>query len=257
MKKISVFFFSVLLLSSAVLFAQKAQMNPEAAKLYNQGNKQYKSGNYNGAIESYKKALAIERDAPILYQEGLAYKKLRKFKEAEADFTECIKLDPDFVPAYNGLGTTYYAMGEYLKAAENFKKFGEKTKKKKYKEKAKKFMGLAYTKLGVKESKNGNYKKAVEYLTKAIENYNYDAAYLELADVYITLGKYEEALKAANNAIKYRPRKSRVPKGAPYFYKGLAYKGMKDKTHAKQNFAIAAKDKLYKDRSKHEMKYMN
>ena len=40
----------------------------EAAKLYNEGNSQKKSGNFAGALESYQKALKISKDYRIYYQ---------------------------------------------------------------------------------------------------------------------------------------------------------------------------------------------
>lgn len=257
MKRVSFLFFAAFLLVSTISFAQKAPMEPEAAKLYNKGNKLIKSGDYQGAIKDYEEALTKAKDYRIYYQEGIAYKKLRKFDKAEEAFKACIQTNPDFAAAYNGLGTTYYSKKDYQKAIDNFKLFAEKAKKKKLKKRAKRFISLAYTKLGVKEINDHKYNKAVEYLKQAVDNYEYDAAYLQLANAYIELGKYKEALAAADNAIKFRAKRSRVPKGAPYFYKGLAYKGMNDKSSAKANFKIASKDKLYRAQSKYEMKYMN
>ncbi len=257
MKKVVFLILSLLLLSVGFVSAQNKEMDPEAAKLYNSGNKMLKSGNYEGAIEDYSKALEISQDYRIYYQQGIAYKKLRKFDKALESFHKCLEANPEFTIVYNSLGTTYYAKGDYLKAIEYFTKFEESVKKPKLKKRAKKYISLAYTKLGDKEARDKNYKKAIEYLEKAVEAYNYDAAYLKLADAYIEMGEYQKALEAADNAIKYRSKKSKVPKGAPYFYKGLAYKGLKDKANAKQNFVIASKDKLYRDRSKHELKYLN
>ncbi len=257
MKKIVLFIFATFLLFSTNAFAQNAEMDKEAAILYNQGNKQKKSGNVDGALESYKKALEISKDYRIYYQLSSVYKKKRKFEQAEAALNSCLELKPDFYTAYNSLGTTYYSWGKYDKAIENFKKFKENVKEAKLKKRASKYIGLAYTKLGETALQDKNYAKAEEYLKLAVSNYNYDAAYLKLADLYVELGKYDEALKAADNAINYRGKKSKIPKGAPYFYKGMAFKGLKDKEKAKENFKIASSDKQYRDRSKHEIKYLN
>jgi len=257
MKKFLILSFSLFTLFSAILLAQSAEMNKEAAKLYNEGNKQKKSGNFVGAIESYKKAIEIAPDYRIYYQLGSVYKKKRDYKNAEEAVLKCKELNPDFAIAYNLLGTTYYAWGKYDKAVENFKLFKEKSTDKKHKKSAAKYIGLAYTKLGELALSDRNYEVAEQHLLNAITNYHYDAAYLKLADIYVETGRYEDALKAADNAINYRGRKSKVPKGAPYFYKGMAFKGLKDKTKAKENFKIASSDKQYKDRSKHEIKYLN
>lgn len=257
MKKIVLFIFTAFLVLSTNIFAQNNEMDKEAAKLYNQGNKQKKSGNVQGALESYKKALEISKDYRIYYQLGSVYKKKREFENAESAVKKCLELKPDFYTAYNLLGTTYYSWGKYDKAVENFTKFKDSVKEKKLKKRAGKYIGLAYTKLGSTALQEKNYKKAEEYLKLAVSNYNYDAAYLKLADMYVELGKFDEALKAADNAINYRGKKSKIPKGAPYFYKGMAFKGLHDNAKAKENFKIASSDKQYRDRSKHEIKYLN
>lgn len=256
MKKILFILFSILMVISSTIPAQNAEMDKEAAKLYNEGNKQKKSGNIDGALESYKKALGITKDYRIYYQLSSVYKKKRNFEQAEAALNSCLELNPNFFTAYNSLGTTFYSWGKYDKAVENFKKFQENVQDKKLQKRAGKYIGLAYTKLGSAALNDKNYTKAEEYLKLAVSNHPYDAAYLKLADLYIELGKYDEALQAADNAINYRGRKSKVPKGAPYFYKGMAFKGLNDNAKAKENFKISSSDKQYRDRSKHEIKYL-
>lgn len=246
-----------LLLVTSIIFSQSGKMDNEAAKLYNEGNSQKKSGNFAGALENYKKALEISEDYRIYYQMSSVYKKQRNFAEAEKVLMRALELKPDFNTAYNSLGTNYYSWGKYDKAVENFSKFKANADSEKLKERASKYIGLAYTKLGEGALKDRNYEEAEKQLLNAVSNYNYDAAYLKLADVYVETGNYEEALKAADNAINYRDKKSKVPKGAPYFYKGLAFKGLSDKEKAKENFKIASSDKQYRDRSNHEIKYLN
>jgi len=256
MKKTLNIALSILLLLATVSFAQEGAMDKEAAKLYNQGNKQKKSGDYDGALASYKEALNKSKDYRIYYQISSAYKKKRDFAKSEEMLNKCLEVNPKFNTAYNALGTTYYSWGKYEKAIESFKKYAENAKKKKNKKRAQKYIGLAYTKLGDIALKEKNYDKAAEYLMNAVSNYNYDAAYLKLADIYLDKGKYQEALQAADNALNYRGKKSKVPKGAPYFYKGMAYKGLHNIAKAKENFKKASKDKRYRDRSKHEIKYL-
>ena len=257
MKRVILQTFLMMFIAVTVLTAQSGEMDNEAAKLYNIGNSQKKSGNFAGAIESYKKALDISKDYRIYYQLSAVYKKQRKYEFSEQALLECLKLNPEFSTAYNSLGTTYYSWGKYDKAAENFKLFEEKANDKKLKARASKYIGLAYTKLGENALKDRNYEEAEKQFLNAVAHYNYDAAYLKLADVYVETGKYDEALKAADNAINYREKRSKVPKGAPYFYKGMAFKGLKDVEKAKENFKIASSDKNYRDRSNHEIKYLN
>jgi tetratricopeptide (TPR) repeat protein len=242
---------ALLIFVSSLIFAQ--EMKPEAATLYNAGNKLLKSGQYNGAIAKYDSSLAIQEHPNTLYQKSIALKKLRKFNEAEKALTRCIELNPDFVAAYSGLGTTYYSLKKYQLAIDNFQKYIEKTDNEKSKKKVKKFIGLAYTQLGQEAKRNGKHKKAIEYLMEAVKNYKYDSAYLALAEIYIELGEFEKALQAADNAINYRKK---ISKGAGYYYKGLAFKGLGDKEKARENFKISVKDRTYKANSKYELKQL-
>lgn len=251
MMKLKIFFLAVLFAFSSAIFGQKAEMNPDAAKLYNEGNSLVKSGQYSGALEKYNSALEIEKNAKIYYQKSIALKKLRKFKEAESTLLECIKVDSSFVSAYSGLGTTYYSLKKYQKAIDNFNIYIQKSDNKKQNQKIKKFIGLAYTQLGRIAKQDGKHKAAVKYLKEATANYDYDAAYLLLAEIYNDLGEYKKALEVADKAINYRKK---ISKGAPYYYKGLAFKGLGDKEKAKENFKIAVKDKQYKNNAKYELK---
>ncbi len=241
----------VLLMFSSVIFGQSVEMNPDAAALYNEGNSLVKSGQYNGALEKYNAALAIAPHVNIYYQQSIALKKLRKFKDAEAALLKCIELDPNFVSAYSGLGTTYYSLKEYGKAIDNFNKYIERSDNEKQNVKIKKFIGLSYTQLGQASKMDGKHKEAIGYLLEATKNYNYDAAYLSLAEIYIELAQYEKALEAADKAINYRKK---ISKGAPYYYKGLAFKGLENKEKARENFTVAAKDKQYKNNANYELK---
>jgi tetratricopeptide (TPR) repeat protein len=251
MKKISMVILTLLFLSSSFLFGQ--EMSQEAAPLYNEGNKLIKSGQYAGAIEKYDAAIAIQEHPKMFYQKSVALKKLRKFNDAEKALLKCIELNPDFTPAYSGLGTTYYSLKKYQLAIDNFNKYIEKSDNEKSKTKIKKFIGLSYTQLGQQAKRDGKHQQAIKYLKDAVANYKYDSAYLALAEIYIELGKFEEALSAADNSINNRKK---ISKGAGYYYKGLAFKGLENKEKARENFKISVKDKTYKASSKYELKQL-
>ena len=251
MIKLKFLLVAVILIFSSVIFGQDAEMNPDAANLYNEGNSLVKSGQYSGALEKYDAALAVAPHVKIYYQKSIALKKLRKFKDAETALLKCIELDPNFISAYSGLGTTYYSLKDYGKAIDNFNKYIEKSDNEKQNKKIKKFVGLSYTQLGQASKMDGKHEEAIGYLLEATKNYEYDAAYLSLAEIYNDLAKYEKALEAADKAINVRKK---ISKGAPYYYKGMAFKGLGNKEKAKENFTIAAKDKQYKNNANYELK---
>jgi len=251
MNKLSISILSLILFSASFLFGQ--DMSQEAAPLYNEGNKLIKSGQYNAAIEKYDAAIAIQGHEKIFYQKSVALKKLRKFNDAEKALLKCVELNPDFVAGYSGLGTTYYSLKKYQLAVDNFNKYIERTDNEKSKTKIKKFVGLSYTQLGQSAKRDGKHQKAINYLNEAVKNYKYDSAYLALAEINIELGKYNDALSAADNAINNRKK---ISKGAGYYYKGLAFKGLEDKDKAKENFKVSVKDKTYKASSEYELKQL-
>ena len=241
-----------LLIFASTQFAQ--DMKPEAAKLYNSGNKMLKSGNYNGAVDDYNKALTIEKDFRIYYQKGIALKNSRKLQDAKDSFENCLKMKSDFEAAYNALGGVYFSMGNYELAAKNFEKILEITKNNSYKAKVKTNLALAYTKLGTSAMNDGNSAKAIDYLKKAVSNSDYDAAYLALAKIYSEVGNYDACLSAAQNALKYRKS---IGSGGPYYYMGVAYKNKGNVSKAKEMFTHAKKDATYRKTAEYELTALN
>ena len=123
MKKLAIIL--VLAFFSLSNFVIGQEMNAEAAKLYNEGNKNFKSGDYTGAIKQYDAALKIEQSPSILYQKSVALKKLQKYEEAEKALLKSVELDPKFKESYSGLGTTYYSMNKNDEAIKLFQKYLE------------------------------------------------------------------------------------------------------------------------------------
>lgn len=245
---VSMFFF----IACATNFAQ--DMNPEAGKLYNEGNSQLNAGNYNGAIDNYKKALAIEKDYRIYYQLGLAEKKAGKLEEAKNSLETCLQLKSSFEAGHNALGGVFFSMGNYQAAIDNFQKVLNESNNGQTKAKVKKNISLAYAKLGSVAVTNGDPTKAIEMYKKSVENNNYDAAYLSLAKLYSELGEYDKSIAAAENALKYR---NSISSGGAYFYMGISYKGKGDITKAKEMLNKAKSDATYKKTAEYELGTLN
>jgi tetratricopeptide (TPR) repeat protein len=253
MKKLVMLMFGVFLyLFISNGFAQ--DMNPDAGKLYNAGNKLLKEGNYSGAIDNYNNALAIEKDYRIFYQRGVAQKKTRNLEDAKNSFEECLKLNKDFYGGYNALGGVYFQMGDYTEAIKNFEKVLELTDKADIQKKVKKNLSLAYAKLGNQLLTDGNATKGIGYLTKAVEYNNYDAAYLSLAKIYSEIGEWDKSISASYDALQYR---SKISKGGPYFYMGVSYKGKGENDKAKEMFNKAKGDTEYKKTAEYELSLLD
>ncbi|MBV6513484.1 MAG: tetratricopeptide repeat protein [Ignavibacteriales bacterium] len=248
LKNISSLFTVFAVLFTISLSAQ--QMNPDAARLYNEGNDKMKAGDYNGAIASFDQALEKEKDYRIYYQKGIALRRANKVQDAIASLNECLKLKPDFDLAYNALGSAYFQLGDYAKAIDNFEKVESLSKNATLKEKVKESLSSSYTKLGSSSMADGNYEKAIEYLTKATALNNYDAAWLYLAQAYNEIANFDKAIEAAENAIKH---KSKISTGGPYYYMGLAYRNKGDKAKALEAFNKAKADATYRKNAEYEI----
>ena len=233
---------------SSFVIAQ--EMNPEAGKLYNEGNSLLKAGNFRGAIDNYDKALAIEKDYRTYYQKGVAQKKSGDVSGAMASFEESLKLKNDFEAGYNALGGVYFSTGDYDKSITNFEKVLTLSTNTSIQKKVKKNLALAYSKLAKTEMQNGNSTKAIEDLNKAVGYNNYDAAYLSLAELYSQLNEYDKCIDASENALKY---KSSISSGGPYYYMGVAYKGKGDNQKAVEMFQKAKNDASYKKTAEYEL----
>ena len=243
---LSIMFFS--------LTALAQDMNPEAGKLFNEGNAKLKAGNYTGAVSDYDKALKIEKDYRILYQKGVSLKKAGKLEEAKHTLEETVKVKKDFEGGYNALGGVYFSMGDMNLAISNFEKVLELANNSKVKNAVKKNLALAYSKLGSAALADGNTDKGIENLKKAVSNNDYDAAYLALAKVYSEVGKWDEAIAAGENALKHR---SSIGKGGPYYYIGVSYKNKGNNSKAKEMFNQAKLDATYKKLVEYELTLLN
>ena len=118
------------------------------------------------------------------------------------------------------------------------------------KSKVKKKLALAYPRLGNEKLSKGDTNKGIEYLKKAVEYDNYDAAYLSLAKVYVETGDWNKAIEASENALKY---KSNISSGGPYYYMALAYKGKGDFNKSRKMFNQSKLDNAYTKTVEYEL----
>lgn len=61
-------------------------------------------------------------EAKTLFYRGLAYSKQERYDLAIADYTEALKLNPQFVDGYNSRGLAYYKQGYYFSARRDYEK---------------------------------------------------------------------------------------------------------------------------------------
>ncbi len=98
------------------------------------GERQYRAQDYNGALDTYQRALELDDNNPIThYRIGYVYTQSGKFEEAMRYLTRSLELDPGFAPALASQGYVYRRLGDqmdsgverdlmYNRAEENFLK---------------------------------------------------------------------------------------------------------------------------------------
>jgi tetratricopeptide (TPR) repeat protein len=78
-------------------------------------------GQYHQAIKDYSEAIRLHPDYDSLnYNRGLAYSRLGLYRQAIEDFNEAIRIEPYVAEAYFCRGNGYLKLGQYQRASEDF-----------------------------------------------------------------------------------------------------------------------------------------
>ncbi len=89
-----------------------------------EGNVHYAKGEDQEAIADYTEAIRLDPDYAVAYNNrGLAYRYLGEYERAIDDCTEAIRLDPDLAIAYNNRGYAYHDLGEYERAIADLESY--------------------------------------------------------------------------------------------------------------------------------------
>ncbi len=112
------------------------------------------------------------------------------------DIRKAIELDPKFVPAYVGLGTSYFFKKRaYGQASEYFRKAAELAPS-----------AQIHNLFGTALRTQGHYNEAIDEYEKAIkENPNYAPAYMNLGITYYYLNKFNQNIDNQKKAISLNP----------------------------------------------------
>ncbi len=100
---------------------EKKRQLADAKRLNNAGVMSYHNGQYEQALELFKKALAIDGEFTEAYNNlGLTYTEMNQEDDATENFKKAIELNPDLSATYNNLGYVFYRMGSYVEAVEMY-----------------------------------------------------------------------------------------------------------------------------------------
>ena len=169
----------------------------EALSRVEAGETALKNGQYDEAVEQFKKALEIDPESANAYRGlGRAYFKSGDKQKASEAFHEALRLNPDSAETYYDLGTTRYESGDYAAAASAFEEA--------IRLKADFFDALIV--LGKAYQRSGLHSKSVDVLQKAAlqQPQNMDAQVL-LGSALIQAGRPEKAIEVFHEAVLLSP----------------------------------------------------
>jgi tetratricopeptide (TPR) repeat protein len=241
--------------------SKKTSYTEDVDALNNEGNALYLLGNYNGAILSYDKVLAIDpKNIAALTNKGVALDDLGNPTQAIQYYDKVLAIDPKNIAAINNKGAALGKLGRNEEAISNFDKV----------------LGLEANTAGVSYNQNKSssnsirYSENVQYSTKDLK-LKFD--YISLVDTipsknlymyeeptrvyYISLSKESENVITAEtnkgialyNIERYQEAIANFDKvlvKVPDYVGSLYYKGLCLEKIGKVNEAIAFKDKAAK-----------
>jgi tetratricopeptide (TPR) repeat protein len=138
---------------------EKKRHVAEARRLNNAGVMTYHNGQYEKALELFRRALDLDPSMTEAYNNlGLAYTELNEETKATEAFRKAIELSPELAAAYNNLGYVFYRLGSFEEAIEMY---NEAIGRSKNNSSAYTNLGNAYYKLNKIEEAMDAWKKAL------------------------------------------------------------------------------------------------
>jgi tetratricopeptide (TPR) repeat protein len=196
----------------------------QAKIIYEQGADKYQQENYQGAIENFTQAIKLNPDYAQAYnQRGDAFYRLGNYEKAQSDSSEAIRLNSKDTNAYYDRGFTLYTLSNYNGAIADFSQAIAIDSRN----------ADAYYARGLARSQIKEKQGAIEDFNQAIAiNSDYAAAYLERAKIFRRQGKKLEAITDFNEAIALNSDNPEY-----YYERGLANFQLNQRQSAKKDFS--------------------
>lgn len=189
------------------IYEQSRNPVDRAAVLSNRGIARYLRGDYRGAIQDFDLSLQLDVSAEVLTNRASAYKSLRQYDRALADYDNAIARAPRLAAAWTGRGGVLVQMRRFADAVPDF----DQALRLNHESVA------AFTGRALAESQLGQYDRAVGDLTRAIALKPIADSYSARGDAYVGLKDYDHAIADYSRAVEIMGASGRafVSKGNP------------------------------------------
>lgn len=186
------------------LFKRALKINPGflEAKL-NLARIYYLKGDLEKAISMTKKIIKSEPSYYLAYQYlGAFYAKKKDFERAEKAFKKALKLNPKNPLIWYDLYLFYKEKGDIKNAYSALKKAGSLNKD---------YLGEFYFLKSKEFLEKGNFKKALNYVNKALRINRLNCEYFNLKGViFKNMGRFKEAVIFYKKALRLNPKNPQV-----------------------------------------------
>jgi tetratricopeptide (TPR) repeat protein len=183
---------------SVSLWADTAGKSPDKARpWYNLGVFTELGGDPLGALEHYKKAIALSPEhLDAHYNSGVTLYGLGRLNEAKRAYERVMELAPNHSNALNNLGVTYEKLNELDLAADAYKR-----SLKLLPDSVEPRLNLGAVLVRAEE-----YEEAIKVIEEAVKlGANTASAYEDLGLGYFKLGQYDAAIRAYRKAVALAP----------------------------------------------------
>lgn len=218
-----------------LLFTTSIYGQSELEILVDQGVQYHDMGDFDKAIDTYKKALKIDpKSALVNYEIALSLFSKGDYKESEKYSKEVLKQNKDFMlEAYIINGSALDMLGKTNESIELFEKAIKKTKG----------SYLLYYNLALNYYKINNLDKAEENVINAIEmNPNHSSSHLMLAHIENQKGNPVQALLASHYFLLLEPISARSKEGYDLIQKNFKGNVREDKDNPKNITILVSPD---------------
>jgi tetratricopeptide (TPR) repeat protein len=180
------------------LYKKAISLNPKYSEAYNNLGLAYMNkGNLDLAIESYNKSLSLKsNDARVYNNLGVAYIRSNKLKEAITVLKKAIELSPDYDAAHYNLANAFLMANLIDEAISEYEKVIKITKDK----------PEVYNNLGIAYERKKMYKSALDAFNQAIGiDQNFAEPYFHIGNIYANQGKFKEAIEKWQKVLSINP----------------------------------------------------